>query len=233
MRLWQIWSVALDSQKGLVLSAGHDGFCKVWPCDPNAGKAERSAEGGVRLASRATLKHPKWVTSVSVDGTIAATGCADTKVRLWSLETFACMHTLEHGGGAKLTGISWISTALIGGGLISGGQEDGLVKVWSLSPAELESKSGGCIATLAHGQSVRGVAASLQLGFIVSAGGYSGGPKAQSGACIVVWWPSPIETAPYQPLATRPNDAIVGNAAADDQKRRSSIMMKRRATTLF
>ena len=66
-----------------------------------------------------------------------------------------------------------------------------------------------CVATLAHGQAVRGIAGSPVSGLIVSAGG-------RTGAGLVVWYPSPVENALPGSNATRPvvaNSAISGTAA--------------------
>ena len=111
---------------------------------------------GKRPTSLATLKHPKLVCSVSALGIIAATGCHDALVRLWSLTNFTCLHKLEHGNGSALgwrkqqsfgdrgvSGVSWISTRLLGGGALLSGSEGGSVKLWQLPPRLLEAGRQG------------------------------------------------------------------------------------------
>ena len=165
-----IWSVALAD--GLALTASHDTTARAWSLSGSS-------------TSRATLLHPQFVvSSVSAEGNVAATGCGDGLVRLWSLSTFSCIRTFAHCGGDKpglrsMAGETFnpvFSVCLKGSLLVSGGHEK-TVKVWSLD--------GECIATLAHGAAVRGLAVSGPCrdseGFIASSGGKVGG---------IVWQPS-------------------------------------------
>lgn len=156
---------------------------QVWPTDAR----------GNRTASLATLKHPKLVCSVSVDGLLAVTGCHDDYMRLWSLDAagasaYMCTHTIDHGHGlgAPVGEKAWITTRLVGGALVSGGGEAGTVKVWALGGPDEPPE---CIGTLAHGQAVRGVVCAPYAraggGTIVSVGGQ------QSDSSVVVWWPRP------------------------------------------
>ena len=145
----QIWSVALDDDCTTALSAGHDSTARVWAVSGGTGDQPRPPL--TKTASLATLKHPKWVSSVSTCAGLAATGCGDTQVRLFCLRTYACLHTLPHGGGVQLrgggrgvSGVSWICTHMVGGGLLSGG-EAGTIKVWAL-PSELLERSRTAVA---------------------------------------------------------------------------------------
>ena len=72
-----------------------------------------------------------------------------------------------------------LSVCLLGGVLASGGQ-DRTIKLWSLSAADGagavdgaddDEHIGGCVATLAHGASVRGLALSSVANVVASAGG--------------------------------------------------------------
>ena len=179
-----VWSVALED--GIGVSASHDTTARVWPTD------------GTSENSLGVLKHPNWVCSVSVDGDLAATGCADKRIRLWSLMSYSCSHILEHGGASAITPV--FSVRLVRGGeiLLSGGNDHN-VKVWHLrggsraaegvedgaagsngnSLADIES-----ITTLSHEENVRGLAVLPQLKCIVSAGG-------RSASSVVVWKPAP------------------------------------------
>lgn len=164
------------------------------------------------------------------------TGCADTKARLWSLEpgAYTCLRVLEHGGGSGIAGVGWISTRLVGGSstsvggggdedededagfaqdsLLSGGQ-DGTTKLWWLpSTAELKESQIArpeCIATLAHGQTVRGVAAAPDLSFIASVGG-------RTHESLTVWWPDPLAKLHPPPQPTLPPPQPIVSAVAVD-----------------
>jgi WD40 repeat protein len=146
-------------------------------------------------------QHPEWVTSVSVGATakLAATGCADTRARLWSLEagSYSCLRVIEHGGGSGLARIGWISTRLVGRAsrlgegmeaLLVGGQ-DGLAKLWCLPTfdqlKESQVAKPECVANFSHGQTVRGIAAPADISFIASAGG-------RTAESVVIWWPDPL-----------------------------------------
>ena len=84
-----------------------------------------------------------------------------------------------------------LSVRLVGAGMLASGSEDGTVKLWSLAALPAEDAGGGgagggikcdltsaassteCIATLGHGEKVRGLAISLKAGFVASVGGSS------------------------------------------------------------
>ena len=149
-----IWGTALSAD--LALSASNDKCARVWLTDGRAG-------------CLAKLGHPEAVFSVSIDGDLVATGCGDSKVRLWSLASFQCLRTFEHRGGANVGVNSFLnnpvhSVRLSGGVLLSGGLEQ-TIKLWSLAPG------GSCVATLTHGGTVTGLAISRQGGFVASSGG--------------------------------------------------------------
>ena len=147
-----VWSVATNGD--VAVSASFDYTAKVWPL--------MRTDGEVR--SKATLKHPNWVLSVSVEADLAATGCGDRIVRLWSLSSFCCLRTLTHGSGFVANAV--FSVRLVGGVLVSG-SEDKTLKIWSLTPED----EGECIATLTHGATVKGLALSRKGGLLASAGG--------------------------------------------------------------
>jgi WD40 repeat protein len=168
-----IWSVALGGTPTVAVSAGNDATARVWPVD-----------GGTRALS--SLKHPKWVTSCSVCGATLATGCADANVRLWSLETFECLRTVNHGGGDELSGLNWLSVHLIRSSVLLSGGQDCSVKLWDLSTAVPSNKTSDTkpVTTLAHGDlPVRGIVTSRQLGWIGAVGGK--GPES-----LVIWRPA-------------------------------------------
>ena len=146
-----VWSVAMGARA--LVSTSHDMKAKVWPIDAN----------GEGVASVATLAHPNWVFSCSIDGDLLATGCGDRCVRLWSLSTFNCLRTLEHGVGIMVKPV--FSVRMHGGVLVSGG-EDHAIRVWSLAGEAF----GELIATLQHGATVRGLAVTSK-GYIISSGG--------------------------------------------------------------
>ena len=175
-----IWGVALGVS--LAVTASHDKTARVWPISEKKGKGK--ADTTSHLASIATLTHPEWVCTVAIaaDDSIAATGCADGRVRLWSLLTFACLRTLDHssqdvaavsGDDSRIGPV--FSVRLFSGALVSGGFDQS-VKVWSLS------SDGDAIATLDHGAVVRGIVASPRQGFIATAGG-----RTKEG--LVIWRP--------------------------------------------
>ena len=113
------------------------------------------------------LPHPAGVFSCSAEGELAATACGDKCARLWSLSTFECVRVLQH----DATGISVaiLSVRLRGGVLASGG-EDKVVKLWPATEEHGNLASMECVATLAHGDTVRGIAISSK-GFVASIGG--------------------------------------------------------------
>ena len=134
-----------------------------------SGSFDGTARHGHRLdqgltGSPAKLDHLTWVFSVSVDGQMAATGCGDRNVRLWSLSSYACVRTFTHGSGWSQHPV--FSVRLHRGVLASAG-EDKVVRLWSLEAAD---DAEPCIATLAHGATVRGIAV-LPKGVLASAGG--------------------------------------------------------------
>ena len=180
-----VWSVALGKEVGV--SASHDGTVKVWPL-----------VGG--NASIATLTHPDWVCSVSLDGDMIATGCGDGRVRLWSLESQKCTRTLDHNGGKYFDGKVRVrvgnrspvfSVRLIGNSIVSGGQDQN-VRVWSLN--------GECVATLAHGANVRGLAGGAAGGFVASVGGK---PTKK----LVVWRAGAVGAPPSTAPASSSNSS--------------------------
>lgn len=132
----------------------------------------------LRLTDRAPAPDGTGVFSVSVDGELAATGCGDRIVRLWSLSSFACVRSLEH-HASGFTNYPVFSVKLSGGVLVSG-SEDKSVRVWTLAGG------GECVATLTHGATVKGVAISKKGGFVASTGPKSG---------LVVWRPTGSDKA--------------------------------------
>ena len=163
------------------MTASADSTARVWPLD--------AAEG--TLGSLAKLVHPTWVSSVSVEGDLVASGCGDGRVRLWSLTTFACMLVFEHltvsDVGVRLAATAQVRKEIIvqlfGGVVISGGsssqQGKSDVKIWA--PMTPRSPMMEHVATITHDGSVRGLAAS-SAGFIVSSA--AGGVKK-----LFVWRP--------------------------------------------
>ena len=191
-----VWSVALGARCGV--SASHDTKAKIWTLPDNA--EEAAATGGIALRqSRDSLPHPTWVFSVAVadaggrTGEIGATGCGDRLVRVWSLSQCVCLRTFTHGGGLTVHPV--LSVRLVGG-LLASGSEDGTVRLWSLASASADGGGGGAasggadgsggetqlIATLNHGDKVRGVAVSPASGLVASCGG--------SAKRILVWRPN-------------------------------------------
>lgn len=143
-----VWSIAIGAE--VVVSASQDKKTLIWP---------RTATGPT--GSIGSLAHPDWVFSVSVEGDLAATGCRDGHVRLWSLATFYITRTIS----TLSTGSSPVYSVRLARGVLVTGTEDKLVHIWSLGGA------GECICTLHHAGAVRGVAVSPTGSFIASAGG--------------------------------------------------------------
>ena len=165
-----IWSVSLGNELGV--SASDDSTARVWPLH------------GVSARSLACLRHPAWVCSVSLaaDDAWCATGCGDSRIRLWTLKAaagavYTCAREISHCHGSSGTypmRVRW----LLGGALVSSGL-DHTVRVWSLE----DDGDAACVASMSHGDNLRGLAVSQSLGFVASAGG---GGKAKS---VVVWHP--------------------------------------------
>ena len=142
-------SVAVSHHSKVLVSASMDKTAKVWPTRGH-------------YKSTHTMNHPGQVYSVSCGtGQLAATGCADGKVRLWSLTTFVCMRTLMHGMD-RVRSVRCIGSHLI----ISGGRDE-RVKLWSLKHPEGDANE--CLGTLELGANVAGVALSQQ-GYVASVG---------------------------------------------------------------
>ena len=131
-----VWSVAISSgwpvspASGYGVSASHDMEAKVWPLDGTT-------------TCVGSLPHPSFVFSVSVDQDLAATSCGDRLVRLWSLSSFTCVRTLEHGLGDPDDGKALFPYCvhLLDGVLASGGGPDKSVRLWSLSKGASASRA--------------------------------------------------------------------------------------------
>lgn len=172
-----IWSVALGDD--VAVSASDDGTVRVWPI--------RSASS----RSIASMKHPAWVCSVSLlpESMLCATGCGDSKVRLWSLDAASlstpggiCMQVIEHCAGASGTypmRVRWVcETALISSGM------DHTIRLWSRdrTSADQGDSLWTCITSFSHRDNVRGLAVSLGGRLVAS----SGGSKTKS---VALWTP--------------------------------------------
>ena len=154
-----VWSVALGSD--VVVSASFDMSAKVWTSTTGSSEASTSL---------ATLAHPNWVFSVSVEANLAATGCGDRIVRLWSLSSYSCLRSFTHGAGLASThGATAVSNLIfsvrLSGSFLASGSECGRLCVWSLAG------DGECCATLSHGAAIKGLAISKKGSFVASAGG--------------------------------------------------------------
>jgi WD40 repeat protein len=154
-----VWSVALGSD--VVVSASFDMSAKVWTSTMGSSEASTSL---------ATLAHPNWVFSVSVEANLAATGCGDRIVRLWSLSSYSCLRSFTHGAGLASThGATAVSNLIfsvrLSGSFLASGSECGRLCVWSLAG------DGECCATLSHGAAIKGLAISKKGSFVASAGG--------------------------------------------------------------
>ena len=175
-----ICSVALGEM--VAISAGSkDQTARVWPLS-RRGSPE----------SNAVLRHPAGVNSVSINfaSSLAATGCGDGNVWLWSLSTYTSVRIFDHTGSDSITPVSCVR--LVDDMLVSGGQ-DGHVKVWSIV------SHGECITTIAKAvgtsydgpdtiECVQAVAASA-FGYIAVAGGDK----------LVIWRPTNAPAAPPPP----------------------------------
>ena len=106
-----------------------------------------------------TLMVPACAQVSLMDGehSIAATGCGDGIVRVWSLGSFACLRSLSHGFAIS-------SVRLVHGLLLTGGQ-DGMAKVWHLA-------EGRNLANLPaeHSEPVQGLALAPNGTVIIAAG---------------------------------------------------------------
>ena len=155
-----VWSAALHDVAAV--TASHDTTARVWPV--------LNVDG--LTSSLGTLTHPEAVFSVSLVDDCIATACGDRQVRLWSLSSLTCTHTLEHSAALANGGVDDFREGLFpfcvhllsAHALVSGGGAEKSVKLWSLGGA------GECVATMGHDATVRGVAAS-PAGFIASVGG--------------------------------------------------------------
>ena len=161
-----IFSVALGD--GVAISGSNDRTARVWALTG-------------RARSLGTLSHPVWVGSVSVVGALAATGSADCKVRLWSLAPgYPCVRTFAHCSSSDAVNLVCVRLTLGGGALLSGGP-DGNLTLWSLEEETVGELRVASVKTLAHGASVRGLAAAASSGSsggcIVSAGGAGKGRR--------------------------------------------------------
>jgi len=97
-----VWSVAFGVRVGV--SASHDMKAKVWPLPDMLEDNALGVAVGAARTSKGTMVHPSWVFSVSVAsggpaGELAATGCGDRMVRLWSLRRRECLRSFTHGSG--------------------------------------------------------------------------------------------------------------------------------------
>ena len=152
-----VWSIALGDE--FAASASFDMTAKVWAANASDG-----------ASSLATLPHPNWVFSISMEGNLVATGCGDRNVRLWSLSNFACLRTFAHGvGSASAPGAVAVSNLIfsvrLADNLLVSGSECGRLCVWSIAG------DGECCTTLNHGAAIKGLAISKKGSFVASAGG--------------------------------------------------------------
>lgn len=188
-----IWSVALSDD--YALTASHDSTARVWPIRLLGPDEYIHA----KTPSHSTLEHPASVDGVSVDGLLAATGCGDGKVRLWSLVSFTCLRILSHpagdGHGAQSTpaaskpkaSSSVFCVKLMGSVCISHGEREGELNVWSLAEdedGEGNEQAGVLTLTLNHTlPNIRAVAVSPS-GFIAGVG------SSRTSRSLMVWLPS-------------------------------------------
>ena len=187
-----VFGVALGTGAGVAASASHDSTARVWALpkeeqtDEPEGGEEASPGGGasnkpVQAPSRAVLRHPASVQSVSIADRLVATGCGDGKARVWSLAdtgsasggAYACIRVLEHSSRWEVACVR-----LTAGGVLLSGGGDQAVRLWALDTEE-------CVGTLSHGDVVKGVAAWPAAGLVATAGGRSGR--------LIVWRPSASE----------------------------------------
>ena len=158
----------------VAVTGSDDSTARVWPLN------------GSSARSLTTLKHPAWVCSVSLNHNdeLCATGCGDSNVRLWSLDAatgYTCLRTIKHCEGSSNTypmRVRWVDHGDGGASLISTGLDDA-VKLWSLHGDGKDD----CVATLPHGENLRGLAVADGGLFLAS----SGGSKSKS---VVVWRPA-------------------------------------------
>src|SRR5687768_14576905 len=80
------WSVAIDAEAKVLVSGGYSGEIRAW-----------NLEAGI---NRPLKGHGGIIKSLSLtpDGRFAASASSDTTIRIWDLETAACVGTLEGHG---------------------------------------------------------------------------------------------------------------------------------------
>ena len=165
-----IWGVALTDQ--VAVTASDDSTARIWPLQ------------GASSRSLATLQHPAWVCSVSLqrhDG-LCATGCGDSVIRLWSLRSttaYACLCAIKHCDGSSNTYPMRVRWAEHGGSsaLVSSGMDD-KIRCWSIE----RDGTANCVTTLSAGTNVRGLSVSTSSLVLAS----SGGGKSKS---VTIWQP--------------------------------------------
>ena len=190
-----VWSVALSQRHSYALSASLDKMVCVWTHGAATSNACVGASGRTPARRIAALRHPAAVYSLSVDGGLAASGCGDGRVRVWSLTSFACLHTLFPETERFTATLQPIFAVALCGSVLASGGADECVKLWSLVD------DGHCVASMAHGSVVSGVALSPH-GMIASIGGAPGSTNARK-KVLMLWAPATAE-----PEGQEPSDAI-------------------------
>ena len=110
--------LSLDLAEDALVSASKDWTVKVWPLDGSP--------------SRATIPHADGVIGVTAHGDLAASGCDDSKARVFSVVSGHVTHTIA---GHTRTVIA----VALRGLLLATGSLDETVKLWSLAGAQAEA----------------------------------------------------------------------------------------------
>ncbi|GAM52755.1 hypothetical protein EBME_1218 [bacterium endosymbiont of Mortierella elongata FMR23-6] len=154
-------SVSFSADGNLLASGSEDGMVKLWELEDR--KTLQLQNTPVKKEPKTTLKHGKWVTSVSfspTDKNLLASGDNNNTVKLWNIESPEMLYTLE--GHIKKGHTKAIKSITFSpdGKLLALGNRNGAVKIWSintdqreempeLTPAGCFSDCGGKIASIA------------------------------------------------------------------------------------
>ncbi|KDQ63125.1 hypothetical protein JAAARDRAFT_367694 [Jaapia argillacea MUCL 33604] len=130
-------SLDISPNDQLLASGSQDRTAKIFSITYSSSPTQK--KGTIKLVATLTgHKRGVWSVKFSPSERVLASGSGDKTVRIWSLEDWSCLRTLEGHGGAVLR-VGWLSGEGVGQVVSAGG--DGLVKVW-------EGREEGCACTL-------------------------------------------------------------------------------------
>jgi WD40 repeat protein len=190
----RIRSIVLSAQGGFLSAGAYGGRIHIWQSTPDGQHLSAVYSGHTDLV-RSVAFHP--------DGQMLASGSADQTIRLWDVESGACLHVL-HGHTAPVRSVAFHPD----GQMLASGSADQTIRLWDVA-------SGACLRVLHdHKNWVRSVAFRPD-GQMLASGGADQTIRlwdVESGACLHVLHG---HTAPVRSVAFHPDGQMLASGSAD------------------